>query len=392
MSAHARLSASAAHRWLICPPSVNFAKEGKSSIHAATGTFAHDIAAKCLQNDCPASDFFLSKGTVEGFDIECDLEMVDAVSLYLDEIAADKKPGDESWVEMPLLQSLSRIDPDLGGTADYVRYRADTQHLLVMDFKYGSGVYVEAEANPQLKLYALGAMLACGKAVKDVTVRICQPRFEGARPVRDFDFKAYEILDFVADVKEAATKSRDPKAEFVPGDHCKFCPHARACPELEKRSHSLLADEFGLVHAAAAPLAQYDPTKLAQALGTIPLLKERMRALEEFAYAEAIAGKDIPGYKLVDKRPTRRWKSEGDVILWAEAKAIDPYAPREVISPAQMEKKLAADAPRGKKKEVGKLLEPFVEKVSSGTALVPVTDERPPAKLVTVDDFAMLPG
>lgn len=381
---HARLSASAAHRWLRCPPSARF-KSDKGSIYAATGTFAHDIAARCLNdNSLSPSDFFLKKEKVDGFEVECDLEMVDAINLYLDVIAADLKPGDQCWTEMPLLQALSKIDPDTGGTADYVRYRAASQHLLVMDFKYGSGVYVEADDNAQLMLYALGAMLECGKAVQDVTVRVVQPRFEGAEPVRDWNFKAYEILAFVADVQEAGTKSRDPNAEFVAGDHCKFCPHAKDCPELEKRHHALVLAEFGKIGA------QYDPEKLAQALRDIPLVKERIKAIEEFAYAEAAAGKEVPGFKLVDKRAVRKWRDEAAVIQWAEQRALDPYAPREVISPAQMEKLLAKDAPKGKKKEAGKVLDELVEKVSSGTALVPITDERPAVKLISASDFEVV--
>ena len=393
MSAHARLSASSAHRWLVCPPSVGF-KGGKASIHAATGTYAHSIAAKCLNDpSLSASDFFLKRETVDGFEVECDLEMVDAINIYLDEIAADLKKGDVCWTEMPLLQALSKIDPDLGGTADYVRYRPATQHLLVMDFKYGAGVYVDADDNDQLKLYALGAMLECGKGVKDVTIGVVQPRFEGAKPVRLYHFKASEILAFMGEVQHAAVLSRTKDAPYKAGDHCKFCPGARQCPELERQQHALVAADFALVDAIKpGAIAQYDPAKLAQALASIPAVKERIKAIEEFAYAEAAAGREIPGYKLVDKRANRRWKSEGDVIEWAEKQAIDPYAPRELLSPAQLEKKIAADAPKGKKKEAGKVLEPFVEKVSSGTALVPVADERPPSKLVSANDFAVLPG
>ncbi len=360
----------------------------------AAGTYAHDIAAQCLNDaSLKVSDFLGKKEKVDGHEIECDAEMVDAVNLYIDDCNGEMQEGDLMWVEMPLLQALARIDPDTGGTADYVRYRASTKHLLVKDFKFGSGVYVEVNDNAQLKLYALGAMLECGKAVKDVTVRIVQPRFEGAAPIRDFHFKAAEILDFIADIKDAADKSRDPTTPFVAGDHCGFCPHARECPELEKRRHSLLSDEFGIVAVAkSGALAQYDPSKLAQALASIPLVKEQIKAIEAFAYQEATAGKDIPGFKLVDKRATRKWKSEDVVILWAESKAIDPYAPREVMSPAQMEKAIAPTMPKGKKKDAGKLIEELVEKVSSGTALVAITDERPPAKLITANDFAVLPG
>ena len=377
---------------MACPPSASFSG-GKASVFAAAGTYAHDIAAKCLgDKSLSPSDFFLKKEKIDGFEVECDLEMADAVGLYLDEIAADQQPEDQCWVEMPLLQALSRIDPDLGGTADHVRYRPSTKRLLVTDFKFGSGVYVEAEDNSQLKMYALGAMLECGRPVKDATVRVVQPRFEGAKPVRDWHFKGHEILDFVADVKAAANLSRDPKAEYHAGEHCKFCPNARGCVELERHQHALLAAEFEpAALTSAAPNQQVAlRAKLSAALKSIPLVKERIKALEEFAYQEALKGIEIPDFKLVDKRPVRRWKSEGDVIEWAEKNAIDPYAPREVLSPAQLEKKIAEGAPKGKKKESGKVLEPFVEKVSSGTALVPVADDRPEAKHLTVDDFEVL--
>ena len=134
----------------------------------------------------------------------------------------------------------------------------------------------------------------------------------------------------------------------------------------------------------------YDPAKLSELLASIPLVKERIKAIEEMAYAEAQLGKEIPGFKLVDKRPARKWKNEGDVIQWAQANAVEPWAPRELLSVAQLEKKLGESAPKGKKKEAGKVLEPFVEKISSGTVLVPVSDDRPPAKRIEATDFAAL--
>ena len=276
----------------------------------------------------------------------------------------------------------------MGGTADFVRYRPAARHLRVCDFKYGQGVFVEVEGNPQLKKYAVGAMLEVNQPVDEVEVLIVQPRFEGAQPVRSFTFKAIELLDFIADLKEAAERTRQPDAPLVAGEHCKFCPASRDCPELERRSHALVAAQFGPVSV----FGSYRPEELAKALADIPLVKERIKAIEEFAYQEAMRGADVPGYKLVEKRPTRKWKSEDVVRMWCEQQAISPYAEPEILSPAQLEKRLGENAPRGKKKEAGKVLEPLIEKVSSGYALVPESDDRPPAKRIEATAFDLLPA
>ena len=78
--------------------------------------------------------------------------------------------------------------------------------------------------------------------------------------------------------------------------------------------------------------------------------------------------------------------------MWCEQQAISPYAEPEILSPAQLEKRLGENAPRGKKKEAGKVLEPLIEKVSSGYALVPESDDRPPAKRIEATAFDLLPA
>jgi hypothetical protein len=280
---------------------------------------------------------------------------------------------------MPLLEPLQAIDKDFGGTADAVRYRPNAQELRVFDAKFGSGVYVEAEGNKQMKMYALGVMLKLNRPVKKVICTIVQPLYEGAQPVRDYEFEAHEIMSFVADAQAAAAETRKPDAKLAAGEHCGFCPARRDCPELKKREVVVMAADFS--NLPSVPMA-----KLAEALRFIPLVKERIKAIEEHAYAEAQKG-EIPGFKLVDKRATRRWSDPEALLVWCkgrEATTPDPFAPPELLSPAQFEKKLDKEG----KKEMAK----FVESKSSGTVLVPVEDDRPPAKRITAADFPALPG
>ncbi len=387
MSQHAKLSASAAHRWMACPGSVRLSEglPDSSSEAAAAGTVAHDLAARCLLD--PQGGAFLNDEvgrviTQDGYKITIDAEMVDAVRLYLDALAASKQPDDVDWVEVDLTPHLKTIDPSLGGTADHVRFRPATRHLFVTDFKYGAGVLVNPEGNKQLRMYALGALLDAesrGAFVKTIAVRVVQPRIEHEDScVREETFHAAELLSFVADVQRAAEATRDPDAPLVAGEaQCKWCPAKHICPELEKRQHALTAVEF-------TEIKPYDPATLAHALASFPLVEARIKAVREFAYAEAERGNPPPGWKLVSKRGVRRWVDEESVRTWAEAKAVDPFEEPKMKSPAQLEKELNKD----QKKELGEM----TVTVSSGHTLVPETDKRPAVHLALASEFALIPG
>jgi len=313
--------------------------------------------------------------------------MVEAIHVYLDSDAEDSEPGDMTWTEMGLLAPLQKIDPDFGGTADRVRYRPSTRLLIVKDFKYGKGLYVEIVSNKQIMIYALGVLLemrANKLPVDLIRIDVVQPRYEGREPVRSWSFRAVELLDYIADLKEAANASRQPDAKLEAGDHCKFCPAAGICPVLREHQTSLMAAQVD-----ALPVS---PEVISQALKSVPLVKARIKALEELAYSAACRGIEIPGFKLVDKRPTRKWKKEGDAIMWAQARGLDPFDPRTVRSPAQMENLIPGGrkkAEREAKDAALKELAALIESPSSGTTLVPITDERAPAerKMATADDF-----
>lgn len=378
---HARLSASAAERWMNCAGSVKLAAEQPApptSFEAAQGTFAHDIAAECLTTGVRPNDSLGVPGAVEGHGIVCDQDMVDGVTLYVETCA--KLCLEKRWIELSLTDALKEWDDDLGGTADFATYSPAKRLLRVVDFKYGAGMFVSADDNKQLKVYALGALLAVNAPVDTVEVYIVQPRFEGAEPVRMQSFPAHDLMEFAGDIAYAAIATRLPEPPLTPGPWCKktFCPNARMCPALERMQHMLIKQEFSAV-------IPFDPKTLASALDAIPLVEERIKAIKEFAYAQAVAGRTVPGYKLVDKRPRRQWTDRIAVIAWAKQRAIEPFEEPVLKSPAQLEK--------GLKKSEKTELAAYTVSVSSGTALVPEADARPAVnKMITIDDFEAIGG
>ena len=391
MSTHAKLSASAAHRWMHCAGSVKLSRglPNPGSRNAAEGTFAHEIAASAL-NGVQKPALWLGKKRIvdDKFEIECTQEMVDAVCVYIDEIDDEMMPMDTHFVEVDLTLALAKIHPSLGGTADFIRYRPGKKHLRVVDLKYGAGVIVEVEDNVQAMVYALGALLTSKQPCAEVTVTIIQPRAEHPDGrVRDWTFPSADLLDFEHKLVMAAKATEAPDAPLVPGaKQCQWCLAKPTCPALRERQDALMVNDY----SEPATLA---PEKLASALLIFPAVKARIKAIEEAAYAAAEAGIAIPGFKLVDKRPMRQWIDIAAVEKWALEGKLDLYAPRELLSPAQAEKCLAEVAPKGKKKEAGKVLEPFYEKKSSGHALVPATDDRPAVKRLEDNrDFAAIGG
>lgn len=385
MGAHARLSASAAERWFNCPASVEEAAKypRTSSAAAAQGTYAHHIAASCLQLGSSfrrPEEWLGDKSIVDGHEVECDQEMVDGIKVYLRFIYENVMAGDKEFVEVGLQGALSKLDPDLGGTADFARFRPSDASLLVADFKYGSGVAVFAEDNRQLMTYALGTLLELKVPAKTVTIAIVQPRLEvDGETVRTFTFSAFQIMEFAAELVEAARATRGEAVAFRPGYWCRktFCPAARDCPALQKHQTALLAAEFD----AQLPV---DVAKLAAALDMIEPLKAKIAQLEAYAYEQANRGVEIPGWKLVEKRATRKWVDTDGLKKWAEENAVNPFEEPDLKSPAALEKEL----PKALKPALGS----FYEKVSSGTTLVAASDSRPPVKTVTSDDFAALPA
>lgn len=378
---HAPLSASSAHRWMACTASAYEAlkEEPRSSEAAAEGTAAHFVASESLiQNADPASWIGITI-QVDGYEFEVDEEMVEAVAVHCDYVrsrVAEASGEVHVEVECDLTPALRDLHPDFGGMADTVIYYPDDKHLEVVDYKHGSGVWVASEDNPQLKYYALGALLRSGAPANQVTCTIVQPRCMAdadAEVIRSWTFDTIDLIDFAADLQEAAEKAKtDP--EYVVGDHCRFCPVRYRCPELQKHQELVLADDFDPVFQPP------DPERLAKALDVFPLLEARIKQLRELAYEQAVQGNPPPGYKLVEKRAMRKWADEDEARRWAEKRFGDKaFTPPKLKSPAQLEK--VAEG------EDQQRIEEFVVRHSSGYTLVPESDNRPAAKLLSDDDF-----
>lgn len=385
VTVHSKVGASVAERFFNCPGSVRLCATvpNPPTVYAAEGTVAHDVGASILLRGIKSH---IPVGTVveqDGFIIKVTDEMMDAVAVYVDHVKSLRKPP-RDIVVIEHEFHLDHIHPDLYGTADCVIWKPDSRVLHVIDYKHGAGKPVHVKGNKQLRYYALGALLSSGFNAREVTVWIVQPRceYEGGA-IRSETFAAFDLIEWAADLLAAVKATEDPNAPLVPGDHCRgtFCPAAAICPALAERALAVARTEF-------SPVVPYDPAKLKFALDSRDAIKAFIKALDEFAYAEAMAGR-LPaevGYKLVEKRAIRQWKDEQATIYYFGGQYSDRiYDPQTLKSPAQVEKVVGKHA-------FAKIEKDHVIKVSSGHALAPVDDPRPAVRILdAAAEFAGVP-
>lgn len=377
---HSPIGASGMYRWEVCPGSVRLSKDMPdiTSRYAAEGTVAHDLGNEYLT--LGIAPVLGQKRSAEGYDFVVDAEMIEGVQLYVDTVRSSIEPGDQMFYEHHF--DLSRIHPKLGGTADAVTWKPVSKILIVDDFKYGAGVLVSPNDNHQQMYYGLGALLTLELPAREVWLRITQPRIDHPEGrVRIWKMPAVDLLEFWAFLKERAVATEDPNAPLVAGKHCQFCKAIRSCPELAKHKTEIAKMEF-------SPAIAYDPAKLSEGLRMADALECQIKAMREFAYTEAMQGRTPPGWKLVAKRAHRKWKNQEETEKFMKREFTfhdwELFEPRELKSPAQMEKIL----PKHRRDVLGAL----VVKESSGNTLVEVSDPRPPALLDAKSEFAALPN
>lgn len=376
MSAHSKVGASSAKRWMTCPGSVRMSEgvASPSSAFAAEGTVAHGLGEDALRGHREPEDWLGQVVEQDGHKIKITQEMIDAVRIYVDEVRGELAKGDTLNVEHRF--HIKDLHENLFGTNDASIFKAKGKKLIVYDYKHGQGVPVEVEGNPQLLYYAVGALMETGFPAKEVEMVIVQPRCphpDGS--VRRWSVPAFDLMEWAAELVDAVKRTEDPDAPLVPGEHCRWCPGAHKCTKLEQVATETAQQEFG-------PGLSYDADKLAETLEKLPIIEAWIKNVREFAYAEAEHGRCPPRWKLVAKRATRKWRDEHEA-----AEALRQYGledadlfVQKIKTPPQVEKIVG--------KANKEVLEALVVAESSGHTLAPESDKRPAVKAAPEDEFS----
>ena len=390
MSTHATLSPSSAARWMACPGSValtQYLPDDAGSSYAAEGTVAHEVAARCLaSSSVQAKDHIGWQMTVDGRSWTVDADMAHFVQAYVDYVrGVAQAAGGQLLVEQRLPISEWTGEPDAHGTSDVVILAPG--ELIVVDLKFGRGVAVEAERNPQLQIYALGALREF-EMVHDfsqVRMVIHQPRLGS---VSEWVQSVAELEAFGRQVKDAASRTRQPDPDLNPTtEGCKFCKAKGTCPALANRVQEEIGAQFETIttfdraHNEAHLRKQPEgmaAERLALALKAVDLVEVWCKAVRAEVETRLLAGQAIPGWKLVQgKRGARAWT---DAEL-AEKLLKDTFRLKteqvydlKLISPTSAEKlqKAGEIGPR----QWPKVLE-LIHQPEGTPSVAPESDKRP---------------
>lgn len=385
---HSKISASSCERWWNCPGSVReVAKcpEQIQSEYAHEGTVAHHICEMSLKEN---QDPFRYLG-LNVQNVIVSPEMIEAVQMYLDVIDADLEQYGLTRKDLQVERKfhLTQIHPDAYGTND-ANLPVFLTKVIVYDFKYGSGVAVDAEDNKQGLYYALGA--AKEGDYTDIEIVIVQPRaIHREGPVRRWTVTIDDLVAFAKKLRAKVAETQAPDAALNCGPWCKktFCPALIQCPEARRDMQEASLVVFD------GPVATNQPPKpetltaaqLSRLLEMMPIIDTYLKSVESYALELANRGQEVPGFKLVARRSNRKWVNEEDVK--AKFGVLATRTVVETLSPSQLE-----DVIKKEQKVTGKkakeIVEPLTFKPDAGNTLVPISDPRDAAKPKLEQTFA----
>lgn len=358
---HAILSASSSERWLNCPPSARLceAYEDKGSDYAAEGTDAHTLAEARLKQalGIPAEDPIENLSWYNEEMEEC---AAGYAAYVVELLETAKQTCSDPVVMIEQRVDFSRWVQDGFGTADCIVIADGV--INICDYKHGKGVEVSAIGNPQMQLYALGA-LEIFDGIYDIdTVRmtIFQPRKSNISVDQMDKADLYEWAD--TELTQKAQLAYEGQGSYSCGEWCRFCKAKAECRERAKANLALARYEF------QSP-ALLDDEEIADILGKVDALTARASDVKEYALQQAVSGKEWSGWKLVEGRSNRKYTSEAAVAAAVEGAGFDPYE-RKVLGVTAMQKRLG-------KTRFEELLAPYIEKPQGKPTLVPESDKRP---------------
>lgn len=391
MADHALLSPSAAHRWMRCPASVVLEQDypETSSEYADRGTMMHEAAARLLTGE---RDWLTTTG-LSG-------DEIDIVSEYVDRVKEAAQNG-TLFVEERVDFSEEIGVPDSFGTVDALIISGT--RLEIHDLKTGRGVPVYAEDNEQLQLYALGALGAYELIYPIETVKLCihQPPLDNfteweipVEELRKFQQRAAFSASLITSILGADLDSVQQHAN--PGEkQCRFCKAKAKCLALSAQVSEATAmdfDDLTDVPATADDLKTVTPDRLASLFARVGLVENWCKAIREAVFAELSAGRDVPGYKLVEgKRGHRKWQDDAaaEAMLKSMRLKREEMYDFSLISPTTAEK-LAKNGTIGERQ--WPKLQALITQKDGGPSVAPADDPRPAISLMAKpEDFEALP-
>lgn len=361
MAKHALLSASSSHRWLNCPPSARLCEnyEDQSGDFAAEGTDAHSLCehklktALGIDSDDPIENLTWYNEEME----EC---ANGYVSYVLEILAEAQKETKDAIVMIEQRLDFSKYVESGFGIGDCVLVADNT--LNVVDYKYGKGVEVSADHNPQMMLYALGALELFDTLydIDKVTMTIYQPRLAN---ISVCTIPTPELFEWAENVlKPTAELAYKGEGEFHSGEWCKFCKARNECRARAEVNLSLAKYEF-----KKPPLL--NDAEIADILSHVDELTSWAADIKDFALKQAVSGKKWEGWKLVEGRSNRKYVNEDLVADIVKKAGFNPYE-EKLLGITAMQKMLG-------NKRFNELLANQTIKPAGKPALVPETDERP---------------
>ena len=358
---HALLSASSSHRWLHCNPSARLEQEfeDRETEAAAEGTAAHALCEHKLKRALKMR----SRKPVSRYDSdEMDASTDGYVSFVLEAIAEAKKSCPDPQVLIEQKLDYSCYVPEGFGTGDCLIVSDKLLHII--DFKYGQGVLVDAENNPQMMLYALGALniFDCLYDIENVAMTIYQPRREN---VSTWTISVKELREWAeTTLKPKAELAFKGEGEFSPGPWCQFCKAAVKC---RARAESKL--ELALYDFTPPPLLT--DADIETILGKLEDLTKWANEIVAYAQDAAINhGRHWNGFKLVESRTSRKYSDEAAVEEAANAAGYHDIYKKTLITVTEMEKLMG-------KQTFKEVLGGLVIKPAGKPTLVPASDKRP---------------